>query len=103
MKVIIDIPDEDFEFNMNCCPDLTDLMVIYNAIRKGKSLPDNATNGDVIKALFSNDVKVITQYDDVFGERFIYLRVGTEKIDLKWDWWNAPYKSEIESQESENL
>lgn len=85
MKVIIDISDEDFEFNMNCCPDLTDLMVIYNAIRKGKSLPDNATNGDVIKALFPNEnIKLSSGFYESYSRN----------ISFKYDWWNAPYTKE---------
>ena len=48
-------------------------------------IPDNATNGDVIKALFPR-IKI---------KKFpTFLRVieGEEYIPMTYDWWNAPYK-----------
>ena len=33
MKRIIDIPEEDYNYMMECCPDLTDLMNIYEQIK----------------------------------------------------------------------
>ena len=48
-------------------------------------IPDNATNGDVIKALFP---RIKTKKFTTF------LRVieGEEYIPMTYDWWNAPYK-----------
>lgn len=54
-------------------------------IKAGMLIPDNATNGDMIKALFPND-KVI---EDAFIEVMHY---GNYKQILS-DWWNAPYKA----------
>lgn len=48
-------------------------------------IPENATNGDVIKALFPR-IKL---------KKFpTFLRVidGEEYIPMTYDWWNAPYK-----------
>ena len=48
----------------------------------GKSviLPNNATNGDVIKALFGgHDILLIEEYP-------------SGNINFDKDWWNAPYK-----------
>lgn len=47
-------------------------------------IPDNATNGDVIKLLF--------QYDDLGIE----VIEGNIRFNLGDDWWNAPYKAESE-------
>ena len=52
-------------------------------------IPNNATNGDVIKALFS-----------IFKETFTYYRtvkvygIDCEELPTEFltDWWNAPYK-----------
>ena len=88
MKLIIEIPDKDYE-------KLKDGHIpfsILDVMQNGTPIPDNATNGDVIKAIFPKDVKVITQHDDIFGRRFIDLRVGQLDCELDDDWWNAPYQ-----------
>lgn len=77
MKLIINIP-EDIYKNKNYidyfgCSSLT----LADVIENGTPIPDNATNGDVIDAMFSN-VDFVT---DVFGG-FNFP---------KW-WWNAPYQ-----------
>ena len=57
-------------------------------------IPDNATNGDVIKALFpkikyyNEDTSCVTLKIDM-GEH-------NEYVDFYEDWWNAPYKAESE-------
>lgn len=48
--------------------------LIVKAFKKATFIPNNATNGDIIKALFP-------KIDDNFSN----------VIDLKL-WWNAPYK-----------
>ena len=73
MKLIIDINDKDYE-------KLKDGHIPFNildVIQNGTPIPDNATNGDVIMAMFPN-VDFVT---DVFGG-FNFP---------KW-WWNAPYQ-----------
>ena len=47
-------------------------------------IPDNATNGDVIKAIFPNVYSEECDYDI-----FITLDGDTR---FTYDWWNAPYK-----------
>ena len=54
-------------------------------------IPDNATNGDVIKAMFPN-TKIITQYDNPFGDRFIVFTLNNEDQQVNIEWWNAKYK-----------
>ena len=63
MKVLIDIPEEEYnEWGKN----------IKNAV----PIPDNATNGDVVKTLFSNTF-------DNFCERTTW----------EWNrWWRTPYQ-----------
>ncbi len=50
---------------------------IYNAI----IIPDGATNGDMIKAMFPND-----------SRGFLVVNIGRN------DWWNTPYKKEVENE-----
>lgn len=51
--------------------------LIVKAFKEATFLPNNATNGDIIKALFP-------KIDDNFSNI----------IDLRL-WWNAPYKKEV--------
>lgn len=52
-------------------------------------IPDNATNGDIIKALFPkaeiHDWYVENDYIDIYG-------VDYEALTVCRKWWNAPYK-----------
>ena len=56
------------------------------------AIPDNATNGDVIKALFPNaDISFRTEYRNY---EVVYVR--TDEFGASWkiraEWWNEPYR-----------
>jgi len=60
------------------------------------NIPEDATNGDVIKALFPNG-KVIkcdeaTGYEQMIDDKYSYC----SWFDASW--WNAPYKAESEEE-----
>lgn len=59
--------------------ELSSAILRQDLIEKVVNIPDNATNGDVINALFS-DIGIIQTNP----------YTGIIEIDL--DWWNAPYK-----------
>jgi hypothetical protein len=78
MRILIDIPKKIEEYikdyipigagdNVFCYPD-----EIVRMIQNGTPIPDNATNGDVINALFPNEHDFETDFDE--------------------EWWNAPYR-----------
>lgn len=51
-------------------------------------IPDKATNGDMIKAMFSN----LESREKAFE---IEITVNKNKVgNISIDWWNAPYKKE---------
>jgi hypothetical protein len=52
------------------------------------------TNGEKIKELFP-DTKIITQYDNPFGDRFMVFTLNNEDMQVNIDWWNAEYKEPI--------
>ena len=55
-------------------------------------VPDNATNGDVIKAIFPNAAIVVGRLK---GETIdmVHLRNNNmTEASFYQDWWNAPYK-----------
>ena len=76
MRIVIDI-DEDYVkiINKNGASNYPEERIV-----NGIKLPNNATNGDVIKAMFSNDSRD-------------FLIVNMDKNS----WWNAPYKADKES------
>lgn len=95
MKLIIDIPNiiQDKIFDIaNSGDDIPSgieaqlVKAIINAI----SISDNATNGDMIKALFS-DIKINRGKVNVYTAIPFGDYVGAN-IDAMKDWWNALYK-----------
>ena len=60
-------------------------------------IPDNATNGDMIKAIFP----CIDEKSKLFKDNGTQYAISVD-IDTKWasldfdkEWWNAPYKAEM--------
>lgn len=91
MKMIISIPDDAANKPLENNLDFTHTMLM--ALMTGKRLPDNPTNGDMIKAMFN--CMVI----DIVREK-----VYVEKIYFPFDegWWNAPYKGGEENGKQKN-
>lgn len=92
MKLIIDI-DEDVRIAISRMgvlriPDEMQKKV-DEAIQRGTPIPDNATNGDVIKAMFSN----VEIYTDVINE-IVDVEICEDSSELRCcvDWWNSPYQ-----------
>ena len=75
MKLIIDIPEDRYKDVIEARKH--HLLDSYaQAVANGIPIPDNATNGDVVKTLFSDTL-------DNFCERTTW----------KWNsWWNEPYQ-----------
>ena len=56
------------------------------------NVPQNATNGDVLKKMFPT-AKIVTQYDTFLGDTMIEVILdGGKYVELPLNWWNAPYK-----------
>jgi hypothetical protein len=58
-------------------------------------IPEGATNGDMIKAMFPN--VIIEESTDVFHLK--YETVNSDPlfcVQVSKKWWNAPYKKEVE-------
>lgn len=50
-------------------------------------IPDNATNGDMIKAMFPQlKIRILPDMVIVFGEDYAFQH------HYPIDWWNSPYK-----------
>ena len=55
-------------------------------------IPENPTNGDMIKALFPEAIK--SNYIESFMdfEDYIEIYIGKYLMRVSYDWWIAPYK-----------
>lgn len=78
MKLLIDIPEIEYN-TRKIMGYFSDNSKILEAVANGTPI-DNATNGDVIKAMFMPNR--ITRTDDVVREEYEFDEV----------WWNAPYQ-----------
>lgn len=94
MKLIIDISEEEYErFKKNQKKEYSESMLDVNIIANGTPIPDNATNGNVIKAMFPN---IIT--DEFASTIHATTKVVSNGIkggisyDFWKDWWNSPYQ-----------
>jgi len=85
MDVLISISDEIYRHAKDGSEDSNDEWNAMRAIANGTPIPDNATNGDVIKAMFPNTSLHI-------DERSHTIWVGYEEMSFRIDWWNAPYQ-----------
>lgn len=100
MKVMVEIPDEEVEiikrngFNKDGTFSFKLNEVVKQAIRNGVILPDNATNGDVIKAMFPKG-KVRREVSCTHDKTVFSFPDGTyfgAECRFNTDWWNEPYK-----------
>ena len=81
MKVLIEIPEEEYKCMQDGIYPMNDSNIRY-AVMNGTPIPDNATNGDIIKALYPN-------------ERIGHCEDCTDLGDIATfddDWWNALYQ-----------
>ena len=93
MKLIIDIPEEIIEYvQTNGCLSVNYDDEIATAIKNGTLIPDNVTNGEVIKAMFGDD-----KVSEFMYHTRILAKVGNwfnECVVAEFDnvWLNAPYQ-----------
>lgn len=61
------------------------------------NIPNDATNGDVIKTLFPN-VEIKECHKDMYGTPHIYMvcKLDIYPTSFTSDFWNAPYKENKE-------
>ena len=57
------------------------------------TIPENPTNGDMVKALFGVDV--VDDFNYTFGVKLN----NSNYIQINKDWWNAPYNADKEVDE----
>ncbi len=95
IALVIKIPEE---VKNRLCFGVTyqkDIQAVCEALNNGTPIPDNATNGDVIKAMFPEieiiDIRTII---DCPEEGTVYFECfeGDNIHSLDLNWWNAPYQ-----------
>jgi len=96
MRLIIDIPDTQYNnimevksMSLGRIPYKGIIMNAIKGIQNGTPIPDNATNGDMIKAMFPN-----SKYTEYFAD----VEMRTVESDTRFksvfdrDWWDEPYQ-----------
>jgi hypothetical protein len=100
MKVIIDIPKDHKRVIDNLVEDCKGYLLpqevetrLATAVKIGTVIPDNATNGDMIKVMFPNAIIEINELGSMVHVKY---NNHTCWVNYELDWWNAPYKREVE-------
>lgn len=95
MKVIANIPEDMLQELKDGCFGVKHTMYdLAGAICNGVVLPDNATNGDVIKAMFPKG-KIRREVSCTHDKTVFSFPDGTyfgAECRFNTDWWNAPYE-----------
>ena len=92
MQIVIDIPKKDYD--RMCKGELVDTILV--AIKNGTLIPEGATNGDIIKAMFPN-TKIDECQKDIYEEPQLYCVEGMDEwTPFRANWWNSPYEKESE-------
>ena len=87
VEVIIKIPQKVYEDCIMIPSVIKDWKdEISKAFKNGIVLPEDATNGDMIKALFPNG-------SQVKGASIYVMNDNKSNVFYDFDWWNAPYKA----------
>lgn len=113
MKIIIEIPDKEFgqdiadkfqDYFERVKADIADGIICGNyelettdmflaSFKRMQILPDNATNGDMIKTFFPNII--VQNRHNVTLEQRNPKHAGLEFTGMAdINWWNTPYKEE---------
>ena len=89
MKIVIDIQESVIEHlkDGSFGARTKDRATLIDAVMNGTPLSDNATNGDVIKAIFPDAENI--RMDNGLPLNFV---LEFELHRNYKDWWNAPYK-----------
>lgn len=94
MQIVIEIPEETKQaFDRANNDDINFCFYDYNsvigkAIKNGTVLPQNPTNGDMIKAMFG--CEEVHRYRG--AEPIIVTFFNDQTVEYSNSWWNAPYE-----------
>ena len=102
MKVLIDILDRDLKtlvFQPLKPLPKVNVENLIKILQQGVIIPENATNGDVIKAMFPNATIDSTFDNEKLNEELgliIIKGMDNGNVPFYKEWWNAPYKKGVE-------
>ena len=91
-RIVIELSEQDYRF---ACKYPEVLFGSYaKAIKNGTVLPDNPTNGDMIKATFPDTKVNTTKYSYVVEVKLPYHTEHDTGLLFDRDWWDAPYRED---------
>jgi len=74
--------------------DIKALPPVTSQLHNAVIIPDDATNGDMIKAIFPYAVKRDYIESDMVMKDFVTIDFGQYEMRVSCDWWYAPYRAE---------
>lgn len=81
------------ETHISGCTTKGELIIALESLERSVEIPYNATNGDMIKTMFPNvEIKGTSGFGKITSIA-VGIGLGTSYFSL--DWWNAPYKEEV--------
>lgn len=94
MLKLINIPNIVYDWLANGFPNEDDVEHILEILRGGITIPDNATNGDVIKTMFPKILYIETVIDEYTNKpTFVMLKDGDRILtNFSMEWWNSLYQ-----------
>ena len=93
MQIVVDIPEEDYKEVLKDTYSGTPFENrIFTTIANGTPIPDNATNGEVIKVMFGADkVFGFIHYVHLMAKVGNWFNEGVV-AEFDKDWWNSLYQ-----------
>lgn len=89
MKILIDMSEEEYQKTQDGRVAVT---TMRKAILQGTPILDNATNGDIIKALYPRTRDFATGLEYLGVEVRIGEFPSKLTMNVDSDWWNAQYQ-----------
>ena len=95
MKIVINIPEGFYEYVKK----YYDKCGLYEKfIANGTPLPNNATNGDIMKTVFPN---LHFGRNSLSSEYIVFVN-HHPLVSCSKDWWDTPYKIESENNNADS-
>lgn len=81
------------ETHIGGCTTKGELIIALESLERSVEIPYNATNGDMIRAMFPDAKVNTTKYSYVVEVKLPYHTEHDTGLLFDKDWWNAPYNA----------
>lgn len=85
-KLIIDMDDNRYKRVISESESYLDYQILLAKLNNAIVLPDNCTNGDIIKTMFN--IEIVDDFHHSYGVTL----TNSNYVQFNKDWWNTPYE-----------